>query len=111
MAKKYKNQQIMKLLTILGAIVGLVTLILGLADIENYAFVNPILTFNEVVVAIIGFVIVGLTLWVGLKPNDPIPFHWLILLIFGILLVIFGAGIWAGVLLIIAFLIGLIEDL
>jgi len=111
MAKHYKNGQLMKLLTILGAIVGLVTLILGLAKIENYAFIDPLLTFNDVVVFIIGLVIVVLTFLVGLKPNDPIPFHWIVLLILGILLIVFGAGIWAGVLLIIAFLIGLIEDL
>jgi hypothetical protein len=60
---------------------------------------------------IIAVVIVVLTFLVGLKPNDPIPFHWIVLLILGILLIVFGAGIWAGVLLIIAFLIGLIEDL
>ncbi len=111
MAKHYKNQQLMKLLTIVGAIVGLLTLILGLANIENYAFVDPLVTFNEVIVFIMGLVIVVLTFLVGLKPDDPIPFHWIVLLILGILLIVFGAGIWAGILLIIAFLIGLIEDL
>ncbi|MFW9821290.1 MAG: hypothetical protein ACFFE4_00050 [Candidatus Thorarchaeota archaeon] len=111
MAKKYKNEQIMKFLTILGAIVGLITLILGLARIENYGFIDPLVTFNEVVVFIIGLVIVVLTFLAGLRPNNPIPFHWIVLLILGILLIVFGAGIWAGVLLIIAFLIGLIEDL
>ncbi len=111
MAKHYKNEQLMKLLTILGAIVGLVTLILGLANIENYAFVDPLGTLDRVVVFIIGLVIVVLTFLVGLKPNNPIPFHWIVLLILGILLIVFGAGIWAGVLLILAFLIGLIEDL
>ncbi|MHA2398248.1 MAG: hypothetical protein ACXADU_05100 [Promethearchaeota archaeon] len=111
MVKKYKNQQLMAALTIIGAIVGLITLILGLAGIENYAFVDPLLTFNAIVVAIVGFVIVGITFWVGFKPNDPIPFHWAMLLILAILLIIFGAGIWACVLLVIAFLIGLIEDI
>jgi len=111
MAKHYKNGQLMKLLTILGAIVGLVTLILGLAKIENYAYVNPLSTVNEILVFIVGLVIVVLTFLAGLKPNNPIPFHWIVLLILGILLIVFGAGIWAGILLIIAFLIGLIEDL
>ncbi len=111
MAKHYKNGQLMKLLTILGAIVGLLTLILGLMNIENYAFVDPLRTLDKVVVFIIGLVIVVLTFLVGLKPNNPIPFHWIVLLILGILLIVFGAGIWAGVLLILAFLIGLIEDL
>ena len=111
MTKKYKNEGLMKVLVILGALVGLITLILGLARIENYGFINPLLTFNEIIVFIIGLVIVVLTFWVGFKPNDPIPFHWLILIIFAILLVVFGAGIWACVLVLIAGLIGIIEEL
>lgn len=111
MTKKYKNEGLMKVLVILGALVGLITLILGLAGMENYGFVNPLLTFNAIIVFIIGLVIVVLTFWVGFKPNDPIPFHWLVLIIFAILLVVFGAGIWACVLVLIAGLIGIIEEL
>jgi hypothetical protein len=54
--------------------------------------------------------VVILTFWVALKPNNPIPFHWIVLLIFAILLIIF-VDIIAGVLVLIAFFIGLIEDL
>jgi hypothetical protein len=111
MTKNYKNGQLMKFLTIIGAIVGLVTLILRLANVENYGYVDPLIALNEVVVFIIGLVVVILTFWVALKPNNPIPFHWLVLIILGVLLVVFGAGIWACVLVIIAALIGLIEDL
>ena len=101
----------MKVLTILGALVGLVTLILGLARIENYGLIDPVFALNEVLNFIIGLVIVVLTFLVALKPDKPLPFHWLVLFILGILLVLFGAGIWACVLVIIAALIGLIEDL
>jgi hypothetical protein len=111
MVKKYKNESLMKFLTIIGAVVGLITLILSIANVGNYGFIDPVIGLHSVVNFIIGLVIVVLTFLVGLKPNDPIPFHWVVLLILGILLIIFGAGIWAGVLLIIAFLIGLIEDL
>ena len=111
MTKHYKNDGLMKLLTILGALVGLVSLILGLAGLENYGFVNPLGTLDRVLSFIVGLVIVVLTFLSAFKPNNPIPFHWLILIILGILLVVFGAGIWAGVLVIIAALIGLIEDL
>lgn len=111
MTKHYRNGQLMKLLVVLGAVVGLVTLILGIAGIPNYAFVNPILTFNQIVVFIIGLVIVVLTFLVALKPNDPLPFHWLVLIILAILLVVFGAGIWSCVLVLIAGIIGLVEDL
>ncbi|TET55681.1 MAG: hypothetical protein E3J52_12950 [Promethearchaeota archaeon] len=101
----------MKVLVILGALVGLITLILRLAGMENYGFVNPLVTFDFIIIFIIGLVIVVLTFWVGFKPNDPIPFHWLILIIFAILLIVFGAGIWSCVLVLIAGLIGIIEEL
>ena len=111
MTKKYKNDGLMKFLTIIGALIGLVSLILWLAKMPNYGFVNPVFALDQVVTFIIGLVVVVLTFLAALKPNNPIPFHWLILFILGVLLVIFGAGIWAGILVIIAALIGLIEDL
>lgn len=101
----------MKLLTVLGALIGLVTLILGLARIENYGLINPVFALGEVLNFIVGLVIVILTFLVALKPDKPLPFHWLVLFILAILLVLFGAGLWACVLVIIAALIGLIEDL
>jgi len=101
----------MKFLTVLGALVGLVTLILGLAGIPNYGFIEPVFALHVVLNFIVGLVIVVLTFLVALKPDKPLPFHWLVLFILGILLVLFGAGIWACVLVIIAALIGLIEDL
>jgi len=111
MTKKYKNDGLMKFLTIIGALIGLVSLILWLAGMPNYGFVNPVFALEQVVTFIIGLVVVVLTFLAALKPNNPIPFHWLILFILGVLLIVFGAGIWAGVLVIIAALIGLIEDL
>ncbi len=112
MAKKYKNQALMKFLTIVGALVGLAYLIIRLIpDIGNQYQLLPIdVGLHIVVNFIIGLVVVVLTLLVGLRPNDPIPFHWLVLFIFAILLVVF-VDILAGILLVIAFLIGLIEDL
>lgn len=109
--KHYKNEQIMKLLTILGGLVGLATLILGIAGLANIGFIDPLLGLGIVANFIVGIVVVALTLLVGLKPDAPLPFHWLVLFILAILLVIFGGGIWACVLVIIAALIGLIEDL
>ncbi|MBA7625899.1 hypothetical protein ES703_33333 [subsurface metagenome] len=111
MTKHYKNEGLMKVLVILGALVGLVTLILGLAEMQNYMIVPPLVALDRIIIFIIGLVIVVLTFWVGFKPNDPIPFHWLILIIFAILLIVFGAGIWACVLVLIAGLIGIVEEL
>jgi len=111
MKKHYKNQQLMKFLTILGALVGLVTLILGLTPYPSYGFIEPVFALHFVINFIVGLVVVVLTFLVALKPDKPLPFHWLVLFILGILLVLFGGGIWACVLVIIAALIGLIEDL
>lgn len=111
MTKKYKNEGLMKVLVILGALVGLITLILFLARMENYGFVNPLVVLDRIFIFIIGLVIVVITFWVGFKPNNPIPFHWVVLIILAILLVVFGAGIWACVLVLIAGLIGIIEEL
>ncbi|MFW9973055.1 MAG: hypothetical protein ACFFDF_22925 [Candidatus Odinarchaeota archaeon] len=111
MTKKYKNEGLMKVLVILGALVGLVTLILGIAGIENYGYVDAVFAIHFVINFIIGLIIVVLTFWVGLRPNNPIPFHWLVLIIFAILLVLFGAGIWSCILVLIAGIIGIIEDL
>ncbi|MBY9017096.1 MAG: hypothetical protein KGD68_15510, partial [Candidatus Lokiarchaeota archaeon] len=97
MGKHYKNEQIMKFLTIVGALVGLATLILNLAGLPSYGFIDPLLGLDIVLNFIVGLVIVVLTFLVALKPNAPLPFHWLVLFILGILLVIFGAGIWACV--------------
>ncbi|MFX1325872.1 MAG: hypothetical protein ACFE8N_13040 [Promethearchaeota archaeon] len=110
MAKKYKNEQLMRFLTIIGAIVGLIYLILGLPFLDIQSVIPIDVGLNIVLNLIIGIVVVIITLWVGLKPNAPLPFHWLVLLILAILLVIF-ADVIAGILVLIAFLIGLIEDL
>ena len=113
MAKHYKNNQIMKILTVLGAIVGLVYIINGFAGLAGMGFLPIIVdiqVLDTIISLIIGLVVVILTFLVALKPNQPLPFHWLVLIL-AILLVIFNAGIWACVLVLIAAIIGLIEDL
>jgi len=114
MTKHYKNEGIMKILTVLGALIGLVYIINGFAGLAGYGFLPIIVDLHlldTVISLIIGLVVVILTFLVALKPNRPLPFHWLVLLILGILLVIFSAGIWACVLLVIAAIVGLIEEL
>jgi hypothetical protein len=111
MKKHYKNEKLMRFLTILGALVGLAYLIIGITGYGTQFRIFPInLGIHIIVWFIVGLVVVVITLLVGVKPNDPLPFHWLTLFVLAILLVIF-ADILAGVLLLIAFLIGLIEDL
>lgn len=115
MTKKYKHYDIIKFLVIVGGIVGLLEAIniiisfygTGLPILGEYYFIR---TFDPLITAIVCIVGAVLTLICGLRPDDPIPFHWLIFLIFAIWLIVFGA-LLGGVLCLIAFLIGLIDDL
>lgn len=109
MTKKYKNEGIMKFLTVIGGLVALASQIFTIAGIP---WILPHwVGFYELVYAIIGIIISVITIYTAIKPDSPFPFHWLVLFIFGILFVIFAGGIIACVLLIIAALIGLIEVL
>ena len=113
MTKHYKNEGIMKVLTILGAVVGLVYIINGFAGLAGISFLPIIVDIqllDTIISLIIGLVVVILTFLVALKPNQPLPFHWLVLIILAILLVIFSAGIYPCVLVLIAAIVGLIEE-
>jgi len=98
-----------------GALIELVYIISGFASLAGIVFVHIIMLaiapLEAILNLIVGLVIVILTFLVAIKPNKPLPYHWLVLFILGILLVIFGAGIWACVLVVIAALMGLIEEL
>ncbi|MFX0080544.1 MAG: hypothetical protein ACFE94_02225 [Candidatus Hodarchaeota archaeon] len=110
MAKRhYKNEGIMKFLTIIG---GLVALASQLFAIFEFSWpLGRYVGYYSIVYAIIGIFISIITIYTAIKPNDPFPFHWLFLFVLGVLLIIFAGGILACVLLIVAALIGLIEVL
>ena len=104
----------MKLLTILGGLIGLAYILidfmryLGIPIPDLYAMVDPN-ALEPILELIVGIVVVAVTLLAGVRPDDPIPFHWLVLFILGVLLIVFGGGLWACALLIIAGLIGIID--
>ncbi|MBY9009913.1 MAG: hypothetical protein KGD74_08620 [Candidatus Lokiarchaeota archaeon] len=113
MTKHYKNEGIMKILTVLGALVGLVYIINGFASLAGLGFLPPVLNIqllDRIISLFVGLVVVILTFLVALKPNRPLPFHWLVLFILAVLLVIFGGEIIACILVLIAAIIGLIEE-
>ena len=109
MTKKYKNANLMKFLTVVGGLVALASQIFTIFEIPW--IIPHVVGFYDVIYAIIGIVISVITIYTAIKPNNPFPFHWLFLFVLGILLVIFAGGIIACVLLVIAALIGLIEEL
>ncbi len=107
--KHYKNEGIMKLLTVIGGLVALASQIFAIAGFDWP--LGRYVGIYEVVYLIIGIVVSVITIYTAINPDNPFPFHWLFLFVLGILLIIFGGGIVACVLLIIAALIGLIEVL
>ena len=109
MTKHYKNEGIMKFLTVIGGLVALASQIFAIFSLQW--ILGRYVGYYEPVYAIIGIVISIITIYTAIKPDNPFPFHWLFLFVLGILLVIFAGGIIACVLLIIAALIGLIEAL
>lgn len=109
MTKKYKNEGIMKFLTVIGGLVALASQIFALL---NYNWpLGRFVGFYDPVYAIIGLFISVITIYTAIKPDSPFPFHWLFLFVLGILLIVFAGGVIACALLIIAALIGLIEVL
>lgn len=105
----YKNEGIMKFLTVIGGLIALASQIFAIFGL-NW-FIPHWLGLYHIIYAIIGIFISIITIYTAIKPDNPFPFHWLFLFILGILLVIFAGGIIACVLLVIAALIGLIEVL
>lgn len=115
MTKKYKHHDLIKILVILGGVVGIlegISIILSLAGsgipyLGEFRVIGGIAPIISAIILLVGAV---LALVCGLKPDDPIPFHWLMFLILAIWLIVFG-GLFGGVLCLIAFLIGLIDEL
>ncbi len=109
---KYRHEQIIKFLVILGGLVGLAFIIIGFLQyleiaLPEYTIIPPLV--DPILELLVGLVVVVITLLVGIKPDDPIPFHWLVFFILAVLLVVFGGSVWACACLLIAGLIGLID--
>ena len=106
--KKYKNEGLMKFLTIIGGLLGILLPLLALAGYSTWSI--QVGNVNLVISVIVGVIFSLLALLAGIRPGDPIPFNWLVLFILAILMFVFSATIGA-LLVILAALIGLIEDL
>ncbi|MEJ2252036.1 MAG: hypothetical protein P8Y70_03790 [Candidatus Lokiarchaeota archaeon] len=96
-------EKLMKILTILGAIVAIIEAAIGLS---NFSFNNIPYSLITHIVAII---IAILCLLSAIRPSDPIPFNWIILLIFSIVLIIFRSTV-GGILIIIAAILGILVE-
>ena len=112
----YKYETLIKVFVILGGIIGLLTQIVYLAGLSYFPRILPSWWGTSIIIVLlVGIVISVLTIICGLRKqsksgNEIVPFHWITFLILGILLILFGGGIVACILLIIAFILGLIDE-
>ena len=92
-----ENDRIMYWLALIGAIIGIIQAVIG------FFWAGWLGVIGSILALIIALIILLATL----KPDNPIPFSGLVLLILGILLLIFGSFI-GGILVIVAGIIGLV---
>ncbi|MHA2088134.1 MAG: hypothetical protein ACW972_07650 [Promethearchaeota archaeon] len=115
MGKYYKHNKIIKVLVMLGGISGF---LYGIYRIWYMSFTfNSIFALFEQIFRINGFLgyvmgmfIASLTVLVAFKPDDPIPWHWLVILLLGILLSTLSF-LLGGIAVLIAGVIGLIDEI
>ena len=110
MVKYYKHDKIIKILTIIGSLAGLIYCLYQISSTTQINSWNEIFGFDRFVRNLIGMVIAALALLVALKPEDPLPWHWLLLLAFAVLLIIFSYLV-GGILVLIGGVLGLIDDI
>jgi len=115
--QEYKNEPILKALVIIAGIVAIFFQIFALMGyylwVPNYNYWTwPFLY----VLVFVGIFFSVLTILCGLrkeykKGGEIVPFHWITFLILGIILLIFAGGFIPLILLFIAFLLALIEEI
>lgn len=99
----YKYEKIMKILAIIGGILALLEGILGFFGAAFSVFWGfPII--GPIIAIILGIVVILSVI----RSGNPIPFTWIVLLILGILVIIFGS-LLGGILVLIAGILGLIK--
>jgi len=108
MIKKFKHERIIKAFSIIGGFIGFFYRLFFLFNIDSIN--NWVQTFGyyEIISAVLGMIIAGLTLLTSINPNNPLPLHWLSLMIFGALTLIF-AYILGGIFVLIASIICLVD--
>jgi hypothetical protein len=104
----------MKLFTIAGGFLGFIYSFFGIMNMyfmydSFISLLTQLFKIDGFFGYVLGMFIAALTLLTVFKPDDPLPWHWLLLLLFSILLMIF-CHIIAGIPVLIAGIIGLFND-
>ena len=101
MSSKADTEKIVYLLAIIGSIIAILEAAIGLAYVSSIEY--------GLIQHIVAIIIAILTLLSAIKPDDPIPFNWIILLVFSILLIIFRS-IAGGIIVLVAAILGLLIE-
>ena len=103
-------RKVMRLLTIFGGLIGFLYVFLRLCNIENVNEWIQDIGFGNVIFINCGLVVAGFTIITALKPDNPIPWHWMTLMILAALTTIF-IHLLPAILIIIAGAIELVKEL
>ena len=101
---KATYEDLVKLLAILGGIITIIEAIFSLVGRSVQKYYNP-----GWIGAIIAIIFGILVLFSVFKPDNPIPYNWIYLIVFGIVIIICGSLI-GGILVLIAGILKLIFE-
>ena len=103
-------RKIMRFLTILGGVIGIIIVFLKLYEIENIEVWLLNLGVGNLIFINCGFLIAGFTVITALKPNNPIPWHWITLVTLAALTLIF-INILPAILILVSGVLELVKEL
>lgn len=89
MVKSVVYRKIMRFLTIFGGVIGFLYVFLRLYNIENVNKLIQDIGLGDVIFINCGLLIAGFTIITALKPDNPIPWHWITLVTLAALTTIF----------------------
>ena len=103
-------RKIMRFLTILGGTIGFLYVFLRLYNMENVNnWIQDIGLINVIFINC-GLIIAGFTIIIALKPDNPIPWHWITLITLAALTTVF-IHLLPAILILIAGIFELIKEL
>ena len=103
-------RKLMRFLTILGGTFGFLNIFLRLFNIENVHLWIQDIGLGSVIFINCGLVIAGFTIITALKPDNPIPWHWITLITLAALTTVF-IHFLPAILILIVGIIELIKEL
>ena len=110
MGKSVVYRKLMRFLTILGGAIGFLNVFLRLYNIENVnKWIQDIGLSNAIFINC-GLIIAGFTIITALKPDNPIPWHWITLIVLAALTTVF-IHFASAILILIVGIIELIREL